>query len=976
MKRIFYGFAMIFLDNANAYQCWEVKRLYNSLKLQNGDYGCCGKPNATIDEHSECTTSCENCPSLEELGYANRYFNYQDSSWSNMDLNWKPSFTQTANMQINDLYSVNVPQYRENSKELYTTTTHHAVISKQLKTWGTDIEHIKGAIERNFNWLSKNGINFNNPLWSARNNDLAPHIFRLNSTQKDHALVASNDFVDSSWLYASYTFESGGSNPLMEGEPNVCPPVPAPEKLEGGTVEIYLKPEYSKKGVMPTRCKLIISFYSDSPVTQSSIGGARYNQVIVHDIPIVTNKTSGNQIVMSDGSIHLHVESLLVQHYKTDVIAELLDTHTEIITKHIDIDIELASVYIDRKKQTMHRTLFQNSNALIQEESTHASFKVEIQKQADCQICDKVPTVVKKGTRVPSRNVHKTDIYPEYYNGVQFELFGKGYPHGTNYNFWSVNGMFDNGFTSFPSVFSTFADNLVTNEKELYAGAGSYLNVLTSPVSDSFGRNGNVKPSDKVLLGPDIMVNEGLNYVQYSTYGALMGHSRKRDERSEGLRKNSTQTTPVSHTRDYFTGFGSEATAIYAELMSDSRVGDLLFQQRGDLYSQWIQGITYGQSLKGTQGFFGRGDYMSWPMYVFLGSLFDKDIPKGPYAGDKLRTLIKNLYAYMRSIDNDVLKELGQYIHLLDSYEHNPITQDLLSSEGIPEYLQEIEPFNILDKVVKTTSNEVGLGDNGLSEYFDQLVVGTVLMANKESAPQKLLYNYSNYCYDDEVPFSKVFSNSVETPKFDNFLQLAEQAFSPNNIPFEETNLTPHMVAVESENNWKRGRIMEKVISGELMMNLLNKLHEDNGEFEPEKEYSTVFPLKSMSAYCFGIGRGFQATKEEIEAGGLVYPPITSTAEIQYLSEKETHFDMKVMSEECPLCELKGVKYSVFSRTMSGFEGYLGKELIKQDYVKIEDYDDWEMPQVCITNSGSDTLVLHMKAVAPLEICPLGLCKD
>lgn len=982
MNLLYTSLIVFLVNNAEAYQCWEVKRLYNSLKLQNGEYGCCGKPNATIDEHSECMSSCEDCssgpkpddnlPELEELGLANRYFDYQDARWYDMDYAWSPSFTQTANMQLNELVAINVPQYREKSQELYTTTTRHAIVSKQSKTWGTEIEHIKGAIERNYNWLSKNGINFNNPIWSARNNEIAPHIYRKEGSK----LKPSIDFIDSSWFYASYTFEKGGSNPAMEAKTDVCPPIPAPEKLEGGTVEIYLKPEYTKKGVMPSTSRLIVSFDFEAPVTQSSIGGSRYNQVVVHDIPIVSNKTTGDHIVMHEGGLHLHVESLLVQHYTTDVVAELLNTHTEVVTKKIDIDLELASVYIDRSKQTMHRTLFQHANALLQEESSVASFKIESHTEADCPLCDNVPTIITKGTHVPARNIHKTDILPEYYNGVQFELFGKGYPHGANYQFWSINGMFDNGFVTFPSVFSTFADNLVTNPDEYYAGAGSYQNVLVSAVSDSFGRSGNVQPSDKILLGPDIMVNQGMHDVQYSTYGALMGHSRKKDERSEGLRRESTETTPVSYTRDYFTGFGSEATAIYAELMSDSRIGDLIFQQRGELYGKWIQSITYGNSLKGTQGFFGRGDYIAWPMYVFLGSLFDQNIPKGPFAGDKLRTLMKNLYAHMRSIDNNVLKELGQSIHLLDSYQHNPIGEKLLKSEGVPEYLKEIEPLNILDQVVKTSSMEVGLGDHGLSSYFDQLVLGTVLMTNKGTAPTNLLSHYPGYCYDNEVPFSKVFANSTEKPLFGDFLQIAEQAFTPNNIPYDDTNLTPFIVAVENEKNWDRGRVMEKVIRGELMMNLLNKLHEQNGEFEPEKEYRADFPLKPMSAYCFGIGRGFQATREEVDAGGLVYPPVKTTLDITYLSEKEASFDMKVVSEECPLCELKGVKYSIFSRTMTSFDGFLGKDLKEQDYMTFKDYLEYEMPQVCVTNSGPDDLILHVKAVAPLEICPLGLCKD
>ncbi len=413
--------------------------------------------------------------------------------------------------------------------------------------------------------------------------------------------------------------------------------------------------------------------------------------------------------------------------------------------------------------------------------------------------------------------------------------------------------------------------------------------------------------------------------------------------------------------------------------MSDARIGDLIFQYRGGRYAQWIQAITYGQSLKGSRSFFGRGDHLSWPMYVFLGGIFDKDIPSGPFAGDKFRTLLKNLYKHLRSIDDKILLELGQAIHLVDSYYNNPVTSDILTRPGIPEYLENIEPTKVLDKVVRESSKEVGKGDHGLSHYFDSLVIGTVLMANRDSAPRNLLEKYPEYVFDNEVPFSKSFSKNVKKPDFGKFLQLGEQAFTPNNIPYVETNLDPVTVAYEIEYNWGQGRIMEDVISGNLMMNMLNEIYKQNGEFEVDKEYKADFPLSPLSAYCFGIGRGFQATREEIETAdgaGLVYPTVNVTGSITYVSEPEHDFDMKVVSEECPLCELKGVKYSVFNRNMNSFEGYLGRHLKEQDFFKVNDYNKFMNPLVCVTNSGSETLTLHIKVVAPPELCPLGLCRD
>tara|TARA_B100001989_G_C24549745_1_gene473451 strand:+ start:963 stop:3878 length:2916 start_codon:yes stop_codon:yes gene_type:complete len=947
-------------------QCWEIKNFYNTVRLSNGNHGCCGKPNSTIDSSVDCFPTHTDLPKLSELGLSNRYFNYQDQSWDSMEYGWTPSFTQTANMELNELVAINVPQYRENSTELYYTTTRHAIINKQKKTWGLETAHVIGALERFYRWLSKNGINFVNPIWSARNNEKSPHMFKVNETNE---LELSNAFVDSSWLYAQYIFESGGSNPPIDPQNDVCPRIPSPDKISGGAIEIYLKPEHTKYGKDPEKCKIIVSFDHDAKVTI-------YNQVIVHEIPIVKEKISGNHILMKEGSIHLHVESLLVQKYTTEYAAKLLEVHTEFVTKKIDIDMHLATVYIDRNAQEMKRTKFQDSNALLQEESTFAIIKTESARDADCEFCENGASVTVQGTKVPARNVHRTDIFPNYYNGFQFELFGKGYPHGAMYHFWSMNGMFDNGFVSMPSVFSTFSDNTVSISKEHYAGASPYHNTMVSPITDSFGRTGDVRPSDKVLLGPNIMVHEGMHDVQYSTYGA-MSLSRGIERSFEMRKLNDTDKKNNSYTSGYFVGFGSEATAIYTELMSDVRMGDLIYQLRGLRYKKWIQAITYGKSLNGSRSFFGGSDDISWPMYVFLGGIFDKDIQFGPFSGDKLRTLIKNLYKHIRGLDDEVLLELGQAIHLVNSYSNNPFTSDNLTRKGIPEYLDKIEPTKILDQVVRESSKEVGKGDHGLSHYFDYVVVGTVLMANKESAPMNLSQYYNEYVFDDEVPLIKSFSKSVKKPDFGKFHQLGEQAFTPNNNPYPKTNLDPYTVARENENNWNKGRIMEEVISGDLMMNMLNEVYKQNGEFEIGKEYKADFPLPQLSAYCFGIGRGFEVTREEIRSANgsaLVYPNVNATGEITYVSEPEHYFDIQVLSEECPLCELKGVKYSVFSRGLNSFNGYLGRELKEQDFLKIEMYDRFNKPLICVTNAGPKELTLNIKVVAPPELCPLGLC--
>jgi len=225
----------------------------------------------------------------------------------------------------------------------------------------------------------------------------------------------------------------------------------------------------------------------------------------------------------------------------------------------------------------------------------------------------------------------------------------------------------------------------------------------------------------------------------------------------------------------------------------------------------------------------------------------------------------------------------------------------------------------------------------------------------------------------------KSFSKSVTKPNFEKFLQLGEQAFTPNNIPYPKTNLDPIAVAKENEYNWNKGRVMEDIISGNIMMNMLNEVYKQNGEFEVDKEYKADFPLPSLSAYCFGIGRGFQSTREEIEnvdGGALVYPSVNVTGDITYVSEPEQYFDIQVLSEECPLCELKDVRYSVFSRGLKSFNGYLGKYLKEQDFLRIEEYDKFNKPLICVTNAGPNFLTLNIKVVAPPELCPLGLCRD
>jgi len=978
-------FLSLFVVTCNGYQCWEVKRLYNSLKLANGDIGCCGKPNATVDEHEQCIEKPKNdsLPLLNELGLANRYFDYQDQKWENMDYDWSPSFSQTANMEINKLVSINIPQYREdiqdendplykkNDQELYYTTTRHAVISKQQKTWGLETEHIEGAIEKNYNWLSKNGINFNNPIWSSRNNENEPHIYSLDPLGE---LEVSPDFVDSSWFYSSYTFEKNGSNPRIEAQNDVCPPIPSPEKLEGATVQIYLKPEYTKKGQLPKKCKIIVSYNLEDHVTSTQRKANYYNQVIVHEIPIVNKPSSKNSVQISNGTIHLHVENLLVQKYTTQKLADLFGVHLESIHKSIDLDMQLSTVYIDRTTQTMKRVMFSEANALLQEESTFSEIKTYTTKEADCEICDNKATISVYGTKLPARNVHKTEILPKYYNGIQFELFGKGYPHGAIYHFWSVNGMFDNGFVSVPSIFSSFSDNLESIPTEHYALASPYHNNMISPVIDSFNRNGKLGPDSKILLGPDIMIHSSMHDIQYSTYGSLMGLTPTNDERSMELRRKNKEEFLIPYTRGYFAGYGTEATAIYAELMSDSRIGDLIFQYRGNRYKDWTDSITSGKPLNGSIGYFGKGDYMSWPMYVFLGSLFDKNIEKGPFAGDKLRTLLKNLYKHLRNLDDKFMKKIGQSVQMLNSYSNNPIVEGFFEKNGIPEYLDSIEPTKILNKVVYESSIEAGLGEHDISDYFDQLVIATVLMANKNKNPSKLCDKYPGYCFDNEVPFINAFSKNSSKPNHGEFLQLAEQAFSPTNIPFEDTNLTPEHVAKEGETHWENGRVMEEIITGRTMMNMLNQLYEQNGEFEVGKEYKAFFQLDSLSSYCFGVGRGFQVTPESSELVSQVYPATNRKSE--YVSEAETTFDVKVVSEECPLCELKKVKYSLFERTLETFNGVLGVHVKEQDYFTVKGYESYSLPVFCVTNSGPEKLFLHLKAIAPLEICPFGLCKD
>lgn len=932
-------------------QCNAVKSLYQSND-------CCDNPDGSF--------SVDGCgpdvtlPALSELGLANRYYDYQDLSWGAMDYDWTPSFTQTANMEVNELFAVEVPQfYDANHTALYTTTTRHVIVCKQLKSWGLNTEHVRGALERYYNWLGKNGIGYVNPMWYARNHPDAPHIFKEDA---NGTLVPADTRVDSSWLYAKYTLESGGDNPPVG--PNIS-------KAEGFDVEIYLKFPYVAQNGFPSTCDVIV-YYANGWMTGTGLSSA-YPQVVVHSLPVSTSPLAGNHVqVGEDGKVHIQMTDALAQRYDTARVAQILGISPDSIERRVSVSLHLASVHIDRSKQTMVRVDGPKANAMLQELDTFADLTFHTSVNGVTEIT---------GTRVPARNVRDLARFPAYYNGFQFELFGKGFPHGAMYHFWSLNGMYDNGFVSMPIIMSRFSDNLHTTTEEYNAGAAIYHNNMNSAIADSYGRSGGVRPTDKIMLNPDIMVHEGMHDIQMSTYMAVMGLSRcKRsdDITAEKRRRHSTTSRRLEeddhdhpHAPGYFTGWGSEATAIYTEMMTDNRMGDLMFQYRGPRYAQWIDGITSGVPLKGGRYFFTRGDYQSWGMYVFLGSKFDTILTSGPFAGDKKRVMFSHLHRRLRRVDKQIMQNLGQEVALLSSYQSNDLTDDLLSRPGIPEFLATIEPTKVLDEVVRAASLEAHGTETTLAALFHPLVVGTVLMANPSTAPAGLCDTHPLYCFDDEVPFDVVYAKKTPEPPFSDFLQIAEQAFTTDNNPFPDGRLDPTWVAYENQYNWQQGRVMEEIISGARSPNLLTHVASlVTGNFTPGESYTVSMPLKELSAYCFGINRGLEliGTDEEDTSGaGLTYPN-PPAGERTIVSVPETQFTYTVTCDgACPHPE--HLHASIFARSHTSFEGTLGQSISIGTPVVVHEYSS--MPNVamyCISNAVGGDASLHVTVTAPAAL--------